>query len=851
MHLAPGTLIGPYEVTSLLGEGGMGQVYQARDHRLGRDVAIKVLPPAVAADEERLRRFEQEARAVGRLAHPGILVVFDTGLHEGAPYLVTELLKGRTLREALAQGPLPLRLTLDMGGQIADALAAAHQQGIVHRDLKPENLFLGPDDRVKILDFGLAKWMERKLDGLATNQEVLPTLPLQTLEGTLLGTMGYMSPEQVRSESVDGRSDLFALGVVLYEMVSGARPFLGASAMETLHAILKEDPPELRGPKGPVPPVLDRIIGRCLEKAPANRFQNAQDLAFALKSVAAGAVSSSATLTESMSIPAATSRWKAWVAAAVLLAGGGAGYWIGRRGPSETPLRLRRVSARQGFVQDARFSNGGKDVLVTATWDAATLGVYALASQGGEPRAQGLSGAFLLAPSLKGDLAVIRDNGTLARVSRDTGAPRDLQEHVVAADWSPDGEHLAAIVSEGGEYRVEYPLGQVIHRSVDPLAGLRVGPDGRRVLFLKVHETHRTLMLCEGSGPARALETQIQETWWAAFHPRTGEVYFQGGQAMLDRGALFAMTPGRRPRKLMQLPPEYTPLDVDAAGRVLLRRTLNRSEMKVVTFPSKEERDLSWGDTDYLYSLSADGKQVLFRKEEDPSTQSWSTYIRATDGSPAVKLGDGSPFDFSPDGKWVLTYNPQTTPATVELLPTGPGRPKRLDTGGLLPSWMNRFMPGGKQVLLLAREGGGGFHFYLQDVDSSHRVPVGPEQVLQSGGRPAPDGRRFAYRTQEGFGLWDLDTRTGQNLLSAASGLRMIQWSADGKAWYLWNQDPKRNGVERMDLATRKRTILFTFPTGQENGGINSLALTADGTRMAYTYARLLASDLFILEPAD
>jgi len=276
--LTSGTKLGEYEVKSLLGSGGMGEVYRARDSRLGRDVAIKVLPSSLSADSDRLRRFEQEARAAAALNHPNILAVFQMGTYEGAPYLVSELLEGETLREQIKRGRLSMRKAIDCGVQIARGLAAAHEKGIVHRDLKPENLFVTKDGRVKILDFGLAKLTQPQ----SSSEHSALTLTEGTEAGVVMGTVGYMSPEQVRGEAADHRADIFAFGAILYEMLAGKRAFQKPTSPETMSAILNEDPPGISQVAANIPPGLQRVVHRCLEKNPEQRFQSASDLAFAL-----------------------------------------------------------------------------------------------------------------------------------------------------------------------------------------------------------------------------------------------------------------------------------------------------------------------------------------------------------------------------------------------------------------------------------------------------------------------------------------------------------------------------------------------------------------------------------------
>ena len=281
MALTSGTKLGPYEIVAPLGAGGMGEVYRARDMRLGRDVALKILPESFARDADRLRRFEQEARAVAALNHPNILAVFDIGEQNGAPFIVSELLEGESLRAALDRGVMPQRKTIEYGVQIAQGLAAAHEKGIVHRDLKPENIFITKDGRIKILDFGLAKLA---LTMGSDSNEVTLTTP-HTAIGVVMGTASYMAPEQVRGEVADARTDIFAFGAVLYEMLSGVRAFRRDTAAETMTAVMKDDPPELADPGHAVSPALERIVRRCLEKNPEQRFQSARDLSFALSAL--------------------------------------------------------------------------------------------------------------------------------------------------------------------------------------------------------------------------------------------------------------------------------------------------------------------------------------------------------------------------------------------------------------------------------------------------------------------------------------------------------------------------------------------------------------------------------------
>ncbi|MFH1176511.1 MAG: serine/threonine-protein kinase [Acidobacteriota bacterium] len=355
MSLPAGTRFGPYEIVAPLGAGGMGEVYRARDGRLGREVAVKVLPPGLAADSDRLRRFEQEARAASALNHPNILAVHDVGsaslssraeggascgAAEVVHYIVTELLEGESLRDRIKGGPLPARKAIELAVQVASGLAAAHEKGIIHRDLKPENLFVTKDGQVKILDFGLAK--------LTTLREEQPPALAPTAFGTepgiVMGTVAYMSPEQVRGQNVDHRSDIFSLGVVLYEMVTGRHAFARETGAETMTAILKEEPPEPSSIEGGVPPALSRSIAHCLEKSPEERFQSARDLAFDLKAIVADTGGTRAGTAFAHTAPRRRLVWLAAGGAAALVVAAGAFFYLRSRTPAAgATLEPKRV----------------------------------------------------------------------------------------------------------------------------------------------------------------------------------------------------------------------------------------------------------------------------------------------------------------------------------------------------------------------------------------------------------------------------------------------------------------------------------------------------------------------------
>src|SRR5262249_53156807 len=453
MPLSAGTRLGSYEISALLGAGGWGAVYRARDTKLGRDVALKVLLGEVSADPDRRRRFEAEARSASALNHPNIVTVYDIDVADSTIYIAMELVEGRMLRELILDGALPVRKTLDIAVQAAEGLAKAHAAGIVHRDLKPENLMVSRDGYVKILDFGLAKLVEpvREPEGLSALQTMAAPAPA-TQPGTVLGTAGYMSPEQASGGSVDFRSDQFALGAILYEMSTNRRAFQRKTGAETLVAIIREEPEPIAGLNPAVPPPLPWIVERCLAKDPEDRYASTKDLARDLKSVrdhlseASGAAAAA---------PAAPRRRPGWLfpVAAALLAGAVAGVFVGRAAANskiETSISFQRLTYQRGAIQSARFAPDGPTIVYGASGEGRPVEIFPPRPESFEARPLGLAGD-ILSISPAGEMAIslgrhwvigFESFGTLARVGLAGGTPREVLETVQDADWAPDGSAL-------------------------------------------------------------------------------------------------------------------------------------------------------------------------------------------------------------------------------------------------------------------------------------------------------------------------------------------------------------------------------------------------------------------------
>jgi eukaryotic-like serine/threonine-protein kinase len=854
MPLSPGSHLGPYEILAPIGAGGMGEVYRAKDPRLARDVAIKVLPASFSQDAERLRRFEQEAKAAGVLNHPNLTSVHDVGTHEGAPYVVQELLEGESLRAVLAGGKLSTRRAIEYAMQIVHGLAAAHEKGIVHRDLKPENIFVTNDGRVKILDFGLAKLTRIEEGGQATN---FPTATAGTEPGMVLGTLGYMSPEQVRGRAADARSDIFSFGAILYEMLSGKRAFHGDSAADTMSAILKEDPPDLSVTNQNIPPALERLIRHCLEKNPEQRFHSAHDLAFDLEALSG---ISGPGRTAALPLPPAR-QLRILPVAAVLVAllAVAAAYQLGRRNApaaKSASVTFSQLTFLQEPIFNARFAPDGKTIIYSSAHSGNSSEIFTLRPDYPGAASTGRAGMHLLSVSSKGELAVLTHPryvrhsmflGTLARMPLEGGAPRELAPQVREADWSPDGSDLAIIRDVNGKDRIEFPLGNVLAETGGYFSWPRFSRKGDRIAFFEhpiKFDDRGSIAIVDLTGK----KTTLSEGYWGeeglAWSADDSEVMFSAGGAY-NTFQIYGVTAGGKLRTALQSAGGLTLHDVAPDGRWIASRDDHWREMPTLGPGQKSERNLSWLDLSYPVALTPDGRTLLFTEESGSMGPNYATCLRQTDGSPVVKLGEGAALDISKDGRTVLSNIP-SSPEHLILYPTGAGQPYRLERGSIVAFETGQLFPDGKKVLFCGHEAGRAVRCYVQDVNGGKALAVTPDGT--SDGIVSPDGRLILVTARSaGLQVFAAEGGVPRPVPGTTGEDAPLQWTSDGRSVFVANSEvPVR--VTKIDVTTGRREPFATLGPPDLTGvlQIAPIAISDDGKSHAYS-SRRMTSHLFLV----
>jgi dipeptidyl aminopeptidase/acylaminoacyl peptidase len=857
-----GTKLGPYEILEKIGAGGMGEVYRARDARLGRDVAVKILPATLTSDPERLRRFEQEARAAGVLNHPNILAIYDVGTHGGIPYVVSELLEGETLRERLGGSALPPRKAVEIAAQVAHGLAAAHEKGIVHRDLKPENLFVTRDGRVKILDFGLAKLtqVEASDPGL-TNA---PTTPIQTDAGRVLGTAGYMSPEQVRGQAVDLRSDIFSFGAILHEMLSGARPFQRESAVETMNAILKEDVPELSPSAKGVSPALDRIVRHCLEKRPQERFQSARDLAFDLDSLSGTSEMTAPRAVRASSRGAKPALWILAPALLLVAVAAWMGYRAGAGQPAARPPQFQTLTFRRGTIYNALFTPDGQSVVYGAAWEGKPFEVFLTRPGSPESRSLELTDAEPLAISRSGELAVLlrrrmvvgwMSTGTLGRVALSGGAPREVAEDVLGADWNPPGTDLLVARLGDDGWSLEYPIGKVVDQGEGWISHPRISGDGSKVALIehpqRGDDRGSLAILDLSTGKRKTLTKTWSSAQGVSWSSSEDEILFTATE--VGTRTLRAVTLEGEDRIVTQLPGHVTLHDVFTDGRLLLTSDFMRRGMVVRRAGEADDRDFAWLDWSSPQDISNDGDWILFDEEGAGSGSAYyAMYLRKTDGSPAVRIGEGLPRALSPDGKWVLAVRDNPSRSLV-LFPTGAGEARTIPGTEDADVYSQAFLPDGARVVTGVREAGNRLRIYEVNIADGKRRPITPE-VASFYLRVSRDGKWIALATgKHEVSLYPVEGGAAKaytvEAFDSTRPLIPLQFKQDQTGLFLQQMGGVPGRIYSLDFATGKTTLFQELEVKDSTGIIDygPYLITPDGKTLVYSFRQMI-STLYLME---
>ena len=839
--LSRGDRLGPYEIVDALGSGGMGDVYRARDPRIGRNVAIKVLRRSgiTLADVAAITR---EARTAGSLNHPNIVAVYDVATDGDVPYVVEELLEGETLRARLDRGMPPFRKAVDYAIQIAQALAAAHAKGIWHRDVKPANIFITKDGHVKLLDFGLAKMAE------AESTETWSKGFDESHSGRVVGTAGYMSPEQVRGVPIDHRTDIFALGAVLYEMFTGARAFKRQSTVETMNAVLNENPLDPVAVNADLSASAAALVLRCLEKDPEERFQSARDLVFAFQQLRDPSTRTSAQ-------PPSPRRRRITVGvlttASILIAAALAA-WLMR---SDTAPAFEQLTFNRGRIGGARFASDGRAVVYSGTRDATTLEVWRI-DPADSPQARPLNYATSsdVLAARTGEFALSirrrfllgeRFVGTLALAPAGGGSPREVTENVEDADWDPTGTRLAVVRSTGdagGQSWIEHN-GTTMHTTAGSIRFLRVSRDGQRLAFWE-DATRRgssgsVVVIDLRNGTSTTLTDHWDNARGLSWSPRGDEVWFTAAHPGANR-VLRAVNLQREQRVVFEAPGSLTLWDVAADGRALMTRDEQRRS--IVGLPPGEatERDFSRYDESALADLSADGKWILFKDR-------FGVFLRETTGTQLTDLGLTEAFldQISPDGRTVLATI--QSPPQLILIPIGPGKPRVLPTHGIVGYNGAFWFPDGQHIFFSGSEQGRALRSYVQDISGGALRPLTPEGTRALS--MSPDSQWVAaIGPEDAVSLWPVGGGAPRFVKGSQRGDRPVAWSADGQSLWLFRRGEVPTRVDRLDIATGRRERWKTLLPLDAAGvySIIEFRVTPTGHSYFYSYTRLL-SQLFLV----
>ncbi|HKV79188.1 MAG TPA: protein kinase [Candidatus Sulfotelmatobacter sp.] len=841
-----GQLIGHYRVLEKIGAGAMGEVFRARDERLGRDVALKLIRPASSDNPDHLRRFEQEARAAAALNHPNIVAIYDVGFEGTTPYIVAELLEGGTLRHRLGESPLSVRQAAEYALQIAQGMSAAHARNIVHRDLKPENLFLTNDDRIKILDFGVAK-----LQPSAEDQRSLENLPTVTKHGTVIGTVAYMSPEQLRGKTVDHRCDIFSFGAILYEMMSGKRAFHGETEVDTMTAVLREEPAAANLEQASIPALYQDIVHHCLEKEPENRFQSAKDLVFALQTVSGSSPARIASSSAHKQLKLQVLPWGVaglLALATVLLA---VALWL--RAPAAPPT-YRRLTFEAGTIYSARFAPDGQSIVYGAAWNNKPVQLFTTVGNSLLSQPLEFTNAVLLGISRSNELALVvggthtglleTANGMLASGPMAGGAPKEVLSDVRWADWDEKGA-LAVVHYVEGQSRLEYPIGNVLHQSGGWISNIRISPRGDLIAFMDhpaLWDNRGVVSVVDMSGNVRTLCGTWESENGLAWRPDGKEIWFTAAKRGNNRDLMGVNLSGKV-RPLLDVPMGLVLQDISVDGRVLAALTSSRLAMGFAHSGDKEDVDLSWHDWNSARDISADGRSVLFEDASDAAGPNYAVVLRRVDGGLPIRLGEGSSGSLSPDGKWAASVS-TTEPAQITLLPVGPGLPRTIQVTGLqhVHSGWARFLPDGQQLAVSGDDTGHAARCYVVNLTSGQAKAVTPEGLVC--GPISSDGRLIIGKADTGaMSVFPIRGGAPKPIAARKANFNPVQWSEDGFSLYGYHVGEFPSKVYALNLSTSEETPLQEIKPESPAGVVTiaPVVVSRDGKTFAYSYNQTLS----------
>lgn len=853
MTLSPGTRLGPYQIVAPLGAGGMGEVYRARDTNLNREVAIKVLPAAFAQDDSRVARFRREAQLVASLNHPNIATIHGLIEDDGMIALAFELAEGEDLAHRLMRGAIPVDEAITIARQIAEGLEAAHEKGIIHRDLKPANVELTNDGTVKILDFGLAKAYEGENLSGDDDLSESPTVSRRMTEaGIILGTAAYMSPEQARGKPVDKRSDIWSFGVVLFEMLTGKRLFIGETISDTLAAVLRQEVEFKRLP-ATTPLSLHRILERCLERDPKQRLRDIGEARVALSDPS-----------RLQAAVAPQPKKRRMVLASVLILAATlfvvAGIIASKQFSSPSWPTFQRLTFRRGTVNTARFESDGGAIVYSAQWDGKAAEIFSLRLAGQESQSFGLSDAMLLSVSPSDELALKLHpmllagglHGILARVPLSGGSPRELTENVKDADWSPDGDALAVLrFASSVRWLVEFPVGKVLSEEHVVASALRVSPDGARIAVIEGNFpwSQPVLLLVDRAGNRKVLAREkVTGMAWS----RSGnELWFTSPE---PGGAtnLSAIDLSGKKRLVFRGAGSMSLQDISRNGDLLVSIVRQQACVMCRAPGASSETDVAWLGGSRVDDISPDGRMVLLNEADSGSGRQDAFYIRKTDGSPAIRLGEGTANSFSPDGKWVLARMTKSR-NQLFLVPTGAGEPKQIQ----VPFDLGQFwlFPDGRRLLINGVLPNGSPRLYSIDLQGKSYRQIAPDDVdTFIGEMPiSPDGKFVAAQggAIEPAGplqLFPADGGAPQTVLGFEKDDVAVRWADDGRSLFVFKRNQLPAPVFRLDIATGRRTPWLELMPAEPAGvtRIRAIAMTPDGRSYAYSFMREL-SDLYLI----